>query len=311
MAAIRKAMEAKRGEDIVGEVARARIADLEQSGQMTLLNQVSGLRPSDAALSGQLVLYRKGFDVPAIVEQLENDEKVFPVVQFQTDGKSKPIEGVLYFVVIGDNVGLIASNVVTGKWLERYLTWLLKDIGDVIEGEDHIELNAQVKIEYEGKSVPAANQISIHPTSNLRETDVGPISRFAEKAKGAGATVLDVLKILGFSDDAVQDLASNVPEGGTLEGDFRVFIKEKGKRVNLSPSTLDHAFRNFEEDRMTLDGRGGKMKNGLLKLSEPVRVNQIESWLDAEDAIVKITETLYAWAAQGRINLIGEDDSDH
>lgn len=304
MVGIRQAMQQTRDGDVIGGPARARIADLDQSGQLTVLNKIDGLEIDQPAFSGQLILYRKGFDVPAIEEQLEEDKEDFNITQFQTDGKNKPIEGVLYFVVIGDHLGLIASSAVTGRWLERYLTWMLKDIGSVIEGESHVELNAQISVEGEASRAQGAKQISIHAASNSRSAE--PAARRVKSAKGYAATVVEVLRTLGLGEDAIESVLESVPEGGSLEGVFQVFVKQGRRKVPLTSDSIDHMFRNFEEDALDVSGRQGKVSNGLLKLSEPVRVRVTESWLDPVDAIEQIMGTMYTWDKQGHIDLNGQ-----
>jgi len=213
---------------------------------------------------------------------------------------NKPVEGALYFTVIGDHVGIIGSNAVTPRWLERYLTWLLKDIGDFIEGESRVELNAKIELGGQ-KGKTTARAMTIHPEANARP--LGEQTRLAERAKGKGATVLEILRMLGFGDNAIAAVEKDVPPGGTLEGDFRVFIKDGNKRRVLSEDTVDHAFRNLPEDQLEFEAKAGRIKGSKIQLSEPVRINQIGAMLDAQDALEKIVEQLYKWNQNGDISL--------
>ena len=300
LAAIRAALAERYSGDVIGQCARARVADLEQSGQLTLLNNIAGELAAANYFCGELVLYRKGFDVPAIEEEMDDTKNSFNIKQFQTDGKSKPVEGALYFAVIGDHVGIIASNAVTPRWLERYLTWLLKDRTEVIAVENRIELNAKIDI-VDGKGRTAAKAMTIHPQANDRAK--GDQSTLKERASGAGSTVLEVLKLLGFGDNAIEAVRKDIPPGGRLEGDFRVYIKEGNRSRPLSEDTVDHAFRNLPADQLEFEAKGAKIRGNKIQLSEPTKVKQIGAILDVEDALAKIVEQLYRWNQNGDISL--------
>lgn len=305
---LRAALSEKRVGDVIGEKARARIADLEQSGQQTLWNGLQGYEPK-GVLAGELVLYKQGFDVPAIVERLDNDSNRFELVRFQTDGKSKPIEGALYFCVIGDHLGIIQSNAVTGRWLERYLTWLLKDITSGLDAENYIALNAKTAFTASDMAkVGPAKGLTVHANSNPvpggATSDTLPPSRdFKTKRKGKGATVIEVLKLMGLGDDTIESIKSDVPPGGSLEGDFLVFIKQGNRKRPISLGTLDHAFRNTIPGEIDIQGKGAAVRDNMQSHSEAVRVNEGPLGLDPNEAIEKIIEVLYRWGEQGIINL--------
>lgn len=307
---LRAALGEKRDGDVIGDKARARIADLNQSGQLTLWNGLQGFS-AGGPLAGELVLYKQGFDVPAIEENFDVEENRFQLVRFQTDGKSKPVEGTLYFAIIGDHVGIIQSNAVTGRWLERYFTWLLKDITSQLEGESVVALDAQVSLgDGDLSKMGPAKALSLHATSEERSRDAEaaePSREFKTKRKGKGATVLEILQLMGLGEDVIESIRHDVPPGGSLEGDFLVYIKNGKRREQISVGTLNHAFRNFDPEDLEIKRRGSSTKNNLQTLSEPVRVMETPIGLDPNDAIGQIIDVLYRWNKQGIINL-GPDE---
>lgn len=297
--AIRDALKTPRDGSTVGTLARFRMADLDQSGQITLWNGLKGLADGEV-LCGELVLYKQGFDVTAIEERLDKDSARFDLITFKTDGKSKPVEGALYFAVKKDHVGIIQSNAVTGKWLERYLTWLLKDVASLLEPDAVINLNAQTSI---GEQTVArqggAKSLIVHA-----KPDEGGKSKrsLREKVGSAGASVLEVLKMLGVGDDAIQSIENDIPKDGKLEGDFLVYIKEGRKRRPISTTTLDHAMRNIEPGDIEIETKGSRIKHNMLTLSEPVRVTQTPTGLEPNEAMEVIVNVLYQWAERGNID---------
>lgn len=309
---LREALLLDRDGDIIGQKARARIADLNQSGQLTLWNGLQGVDPR-GVLAGELILYKDGFDVPAIEEKLDEEENRFQMVRFQTDGKNKPVEGALYFAVIGDHLGIIQSNHVTGRWLERYFTWLLKDVTSIIEGEAVVALDAKVGITADDlKKIGPARELTVHanseervsPDKNAPTTDtLEPSREFRTKRKGKGGTVIEILGLMGLGKDAIESIRADVPPGGSLEGDFIVYIKKGRKREQLSLGSVDHVFRNAEPGDIELNGKGSSIRGSDLTFSEAVKIGDTPIGLDPNEAIEAIIQVLYRWAKQGIINL--------
>lgn len=298
--AIRKALAGKRDGSTIGKEARARIADLAQEGQITLWNGMKGFS-SKSVLQGELLLYKQGFNQTAIEERLDHGDARFKLVTFTTDGKSKPVEGALYFAVIGDHVGLIQSNAVTSRWLERYFTWLLKDITGVIEAEDVINLSSKTSIGKQDISkLGPARSLKLHAQPSERETTTRDLK---SKAKGAGATVIEVLQLLGVGKEAIESIEQDIPKDGRLEGDFLVYIKEKNRRKPISVGTLDHAFRNTDPSDIEIDHGGSKVRDNMRHLSEPVRLTETPHGLDPEEAMEEIVNVLYKWAERTLIDL--------
>lgn len=301
--AIRSALGEKRNGDVIGAKARARIADLDQIGQATLLNNLDGIDPDAVVFSGEVVLYKQGFDVPAIAEALDSDDNAFPIYQFQTDGKSKPIEGALYFAVIGDHVGLIASNAVTSRWLERYLTWLLKDAASLIEVEDRIALDSRIQVPGEPGSMGPAKSLTLHAGAVEKPAPDGSSRTMREKRKGRDGTVIEVLRLLGLGPDAIDSIVDDIPAGGSLEGDFLVYIKQGRQSKPISVGTLNHSMRNSDPEDFEIERKGSRTRGKMTHLAESVRVTKAGAGLDPKEAVAKIVEQLYVWNKAGIINL--------
>lgn len=289
----------------IGKLAKARIADLAGEGQSTLLNAVSDTVDDQTVFTGQLILYKKGFDVPTLQEEADSDKNQFDITQYKTDGKSKPIEGILYFAVIDDHVGLIASNAVTGRWLERYLTWLLNSATDLIDTDECVLLNADINIDDEDRSdISSARSVTIATSSGVNDQPDSFSKNLKRKDKAKGNNIFRILKILGLGEDAISSLASAVPEGDSLEGDFSIYVKHKRNKKPFAKATIDQAFRNVPVDDLSLASKEGRIKGNLLRLSYPARVEAMSSsLLDPNDAIDQIIDQMRKWVKDGHINL--------
>ena len=244
--------------------------------------------------------------MPTIEEQLNQQVNKFPVIQQQTAGGSKADRGSVVFCGHCGSCGTHRLSGLSGPgWLERYLTWLLKDIGNILKDEGRISLNANFKTTEdkttEDKYRPQApKEIVIRAKS---EPKIGTARDFVQKAQGIGEKVLAVLEVLGFDDSSIKQLAKDVPDEGILEGDFRVFIKKGHRKEEFSTDTVDYALRNIDSEDLEIIGKGGTLSGGLFKLSEEVSVKSTGSWLDSQDAIQQIKGQMELWANEGKINL--------
>ncbi|MCY4053001.1 MAG: hypothetical protein OXE98_03875 [Hyphomicrobiales bacterium] len=276
---IRTALNREKDGRILGKHAQARTVDLKGNNQLTLLNEFEGIHPDGEAFSGRLILYREGIDVQTLKVDKSGNATSFPVVPYRTNGEN-PIEGVLYFVVIGNHVGFIASHTVRSRKLEDYLNWLLKESGVI--RDDDIKLNAK-----------------FHFTEKLP-----PIREILLRTSARGQwKVCEVLTLLGINSRVVDGLRDGVPSGGALMGKFSVFVKGGRQRFDFPGSVLDRDLRNvdIEDGDLDLIGPKGKFSAGVLRLSERVSVDTEGSWLNPNDAVEQIMRQMRAWITQGRI----------
>lgn len=278
---IRAALSREIDGRILGEHPQARVVDLKDNNQLTLLNEFEGIHPDGKAFSAQLILYREGIDVQTLKADTSGSATSFPVVPYKTEGENL-IEGVLYFVVIGNHVGLIASHTVRSRRLEDYLNWLLKNVAGVIHDNNDIKLNAKFRF---SKELPPINEILLRTS-----------------ARGQ-SKVCGVLSFLGLNNSIIDGLTNGIPDDGVLMGKFSVFVKGGNQRFDFPKSVLDRDLRNIdiEDGDLDLIGPKGKFSDGVLRLSEKVFVDTDGSWLSPEDAVKQIMKQMQIWITQGRI----------
>lgn len=288
----------------VGANARARIIDLDQDGSFVILNKVS--EPDsweNRFFYGQLIHLTEGADVAAVLDSLENDTEEYLLEQVNIGDDARVLKGVLYFAVVDNHVGLIENQSVKGKTLERYLTALLQRDRQLQPGEAVI-LNAEF-LAADGRELPATAELTVsaEPNRGAMLEEVGRvIEDEAARARREGATVLDVLRTLGWDDAAIAAIEDEVPDDGWLEGFFKVVIKRKGRRRAISRATINEALRNIDADDLGLRGPDGTEKGGLRKLTSTCQVDAEGTLLDPSHAVEQIVNTLRDWAAEGKID---------
>jgi len=286
--------------------AKHRILDLDQDHSFVILNKLTDPKTWDGPFfAGQLIQLQEGADVHAVTQSLEEDTSEYVLKNLNVGERAQILKGALYFAVVGNHVGIIEGQQVRGRTLERYLTALLQKADELDPGQAVI-LNSKF-MAANGKELDASSEITVSATPNRGGTDTHPeravdiIERETAHARERGATVFEVLTLLGWSPEAITSLKGEVPNDGWIEGFFRIFIKEKRKRKPISRTTINEALRNIDPADLGLRGDGSE-RNGVVKLSvkRPVEVNR--SLLDPGSAMEQILNALHDWAAAGKID---------
>jgi len=283
------------------EDVSARKKDLDQDGTYVVLNKMSDPRTwGGPFFCGQLLHVKAGVDVPGINGDLDQSVPELELCNLQLGNAARIVEGVLYFLVNGNHVSLIEGQRTKARSLERYLTRLLQDADELDPGKTII-LNALFSSA--GSGVTEIQEMNIQPLAvpaNGAEQDA---TRLAVEERGQGKTVYDILEYLGWTEADISDLRGNLPEGGTLEGLFKVFIKLRNKRKGSVPKrVLEEALRHLDPYSLQLIGPDGKEGGGLIKLSKRVRIQTTGDLLNPDDAMEKIQETMREWARDGKID---------
>jgi hypothetical protein len=302
-------LRSQRGGRLVGNFVGNRRFDLDQDGRITLLNRITEQEHWDEPFfAGQLTYFEKGANVPAILGDPDDDVNELDLGQFALDPNASMIHGILYFVAVGDHVGLIESSGLRGGRLERFLTQLLTQTDQLPVGET-VTLNAMI-IGASGRRVTEAREVQVAARPSPRsEPQAGEIpsqiiEQDVQKERRAGQSVVRVLEALDWTPEDIERLMMEVPPGGWLEGFFRFFIKSRtARRQTIKRATLDEAFRNVDPKDVTFLANGKRESGGLVKLTSPRSVETVHSLLHPTSAIQQIEAALREWASSGQIDL--------
>ncbi|TIL91705.1 MAG: hypothetical protein E5Y65_08700 [Mesorhizobium sp.] len=286
----------------VGKNARSRIIDLDQDSSYVILNRITDPSAWDnSVFTGQIIHLQEGADVAAVLQSLEEDATEFLLRQVNLGERARVLRGVLYFASVGNHIGLLESQQVKGRTLERYLTSLLQRQGSLRVGEA-VLLNSSFRAA-DGKKLMEAHDISIsaEPNRGPSAEATRVLEDEAARVQREGSTVFDVLRTLGWDETAIESLRNEVPDDGWIEGFFRVAIKRRGRKKNISRATIDEALRNIDPSDLGLNGEGVE-KGGVVKLSTQRQIRTDGSLQDPEDAVEQIVNAMREWAASGKID---------
>lgn len=304
-----ESMRSQRGGKLIGEYVGNRRFDLDQDGRLTLLNRITEQAHWDEPFfAGQLTYFERGANVPAIIGDPDADVNELDLGQFALGQDASMIHGMLYFVAVGDHIGLIESTGLRSGRLERFITQLLTQTEQITAG-DTVVLNAQFTNE-QGRQVTEAKEVEVKARRaerrDVQDGEIAPriVEQDVEQARREGQSVIQVLEVLGWTPDDIERLMSEVPPGGWIEGFFRFFIKSRtARRKTMNRQTLDEAFRNVNPADVTFLGKGKREKDGFVKLTAPRAVETVGSLLNPTSAVQQIEAALRDWAADGQIDL--------
>lgn len=288
--------------------AKTRIIDLDQDESYVILNKISDPNTWDGPVfAGQVIQLQAGADVHAVMQSLEDDTAEFVLHNLNVGERVRVLKGALYFVAVGNHVGLIEGQQVRGRTLERYLTALLQKAEELEPGQAII-LNGKF-VAGDGKELSESSEIQVSAAPTNREGErraEPPVPRVEEREAAAAreheqATVFDILRMLGWSNEAIESLGAEIPDDGWIEGFFKVFIKQRRKRKPISRATINEALRNIDPADLGLRGDGSE-RGGIVKMSVQRDIRTVGSLLDPADAMEQITNALRDWAAAGKID---------
>ncbi|MBA3895870.1 MAG: hypothetical protein H0X36_01755 [Sphingomonadaceae bacterium] len=220
----------RRGQ-VVADNAKLRIIDIDQDQSFVILNKLSDPETwGGPVFAGQIIHLQEGSDVHAVMQSLEEDTAEFVLQSLNVGEQARVLKGALYFAVVGNHVGMIEGQQVRGRTLERYLTALFQGVEELDPGQAII-LNGSFTTG-DGKELSESSELIVSAVPNRGanvpagvERAAQVIEREAARAREEGATVFDVLRTLGWGQEAIESLRAEVPDDGWIEGFFRVFIK--------------------------------------------------------------------------------------
>lgn len=285
----------------ISTFARLRVKDLDQDGSFVLLNKLASEEVWDGpAFYGQLLHVKNSRELPGLLGNLDDDAREFELGRLTLEQQTQLVEGVLYFAIVSNHVGMIEGQRTRGRTLERYFTRLLQDAGELEPGETII-LNAKLQ-----GAVSRVTEMDLTPAPSHSPVPAanGEVqARDAGGGEGHGTTVMDVLSLLGWSHEDLGRLEESIPAGGWLEGRFKVkLMQRKGRKAELDRETLEEALRNLDPGSVGLLGAEGKEKGGLIKLVHRANVEVTGDLLDPEHAMEAIVTAMRKWARDGKID---------
>lgn len=257
---------------------------------------------------GDLTQYTRGF-LQALLAEVE-DVPMLTVEQEPPPEGKEYVHSMMYWMAIGNHLLMAQSRSLTGKQLEEYLTWLLKDRTATIEPTGHVILQSKFDAEEVGGDLADISEIIVggktavaHPEPKpepppLREREVEAYRELAERRPWRDRAI-EVLRAVMNNEADVQELLDSMPEDADLQVSVHIGYRTRRRRVTRAP--MQQALRNLPEGEITAIGKHGRLTGKDIRLSYPARILKSGSLLDLEDVVRALREAYNYFVENGKI----------
>lgn len=260
---------------------------------------------------GQVVMAMPGGLVP-LVERSTEPVAELPIRQDAPAAGHDYMPGLLYFLVVGNDVVVAESSSIRSALLARYLTWLLgPDKGELFE-EGQVELNAKVEVHMDDeRPLPPVEVAVFRPehearaerkqraraagTPEERTRIIGESSFIDGKGRG-------ILEAAGATDASLRRIMEDLGDEASLEVVVQVKAKIRNRLAPVDPSLINDLFNVSEADQVVLKGPNGQQIGEIARLKQDVDVRTVGNLLDRTDMERALWE---AYTHLSRNGLIG------
>lgn len=244
---------------------------------------------------GELVRFEPGANLPLV--DMAGGTSAYNLKQLKAPRGHAPLRGLLYFLVVGNDVMVLESDV-SNKRLETYLSWLLSVANNTLAQPCHLMLLADHEIQ-DGDGGDGGHLNEIEKIVLKPKPVEGPplVPAYGGETKVSSMAVAEtdtwqVLRAAGL-DDA--DLNSILEGATSLEVILQLRFKSGRRRKTVGAEDINRLLRNTPDDELTLFGPDGKESKGrLVKLNHPAHILLKDSLMDPDDVARALAEA-YAY----------------
>ena len=224
------------------------------------------------------------------------------------------LQGMAYWLAIGDHCYVIQHSKVRTRALEEYLTWLLRDKTGVTSGG--VTLRSEIDV---GDSEPDLGDVSSVEIGGLAPETVRdpsaahvdpPQSRVVEHQRSLGEhvarftrarQVLDVM--LGAV--ATQEILDRMPSQAALQLNVHISYLSRSREIDRTAiNEFGTAFRNLDDGEVRIRAKDGTIRREEARLHLMVPINRVRansSLLDLADVRRKLLHTHARFVREGRV----------
>jgi hypothetical protein len=256
---------------------------------------------------GDLTQYTRGF-LQALLAEMA-DVPMLTVEQEPPPEGKEYVHSMMYWLAVGNHMLMAQSRSLTGKQLEEYLTWLLKDRTAAIQPTGQVMLQAKFDAAEIGGDLEDISEIIVGGTATsvaYEEPEPGPpMEREVETYRSLGERrpwherAFDVLRAVMNNEADVQELLNSIPEDADLEVAVHIGYRTRRRRVTRAP--MQQALRNLPQGEITAIGKHGRITGKDIRLNYPARILKTGSLLDPDDVIRALREAYNYFVENGKI----------
>jgi hypothetical protein len=308
--AVRKAMSMSLDGGKIAEHWKRRAWVSTEGGADTLLMNI--YEDGGDFYFGDLTQYTTGY-MQALLAS-EEDVAMLSVEQTPPPPGREYVHSMMYWFLKGNHVLVLQSRSLTGKNLEEYFSWLLKDRTPTVGPLLQVILQSKFDTSEAGGDIDDIREIVVggratesaaaHALDELVAGIGGPESeeefyREVEKRRSWRDRALNVLRAVMNNEADVQKFLSSIPDDADLEVSVHIGYKARRRRVSRAP--MQQALRNLPDGDITAIGKNGRMSRGDIRLSFNVSIIRNESLLLPSDVRRAMVDTYNYFVSNGKI----------
>ncbi|MDG3040423.1 hypothetical protein [Roseicyclus marinus] len=323
-AKVSEALSAQVRGAVVGERVDLRITDAPRiQGYQRLLNNY--FHGKDWVLgnvcmfaSGQmqaLLRITDGLGQKSLIDVLKELE----IAESKAPTGHEYLQGISYWMIIGDHLYQIQHVSLQVKALEEYLTWLLRDQSKVIEEKHCVLLDSSLDQRQTGFDLGDVTSIEIGglvpetvrsppATAVINElvpTDIDEHKSLVDRVKAQWQTARKVVEAV-LGDAEADKIFASVPPEAALEVNVSIGYRSRRRKFNKEfMGNIASGLRNVPDGELIVKGKHGRVKGDDARLSHdmPIKtVNDNSNLLDLEDVRKQILEVHRRFLHDGLIS---------
>lgn len=247
---------------------------------------------------------------------LDQALKAFDIAEQKAPAGMEYLNGITYWVVVGDHFYQIQHTSLPSKAIEEYFTWMLGEKTNTIENGHYVELQAEFDREQIGDlgdisaiEIGGLVRETIHeePSSQKKNGKIVEFEKHESIGDRFAKTFQSAKKILEdlLGDVEAKKLIDSMPPEAALE--VKVSIGYRARRRKFQKdfmSNLASGLRDLPDGQIRVHGRDGKAKGADARLSQVVnikRLSETSTLLDLEDTLRQFKEVHRRFLHDGRI----------
>jgi hypothetical protein len=245
-----------------------------------------------------------------------NEAKALQISEQRPPPGYEYINGIAYWLALGDHFYLIQSQSVQTPALEEYLNWLLREKCGLLGSDHSVVLESEFDREQIGEDldeiqsiqvgglVPNAQAELVDEDSSEAIEDVVEHTSLGDRVGASwGKARKIVYELLG--EVAADRLMEQLPDQTSLQVKVDIGYRAKKRKVSKDfMKDIAAGLRNAPEGELKIVGKGGVIRGDDARLSLEMRVatmSESSSLLDLTDACEKMREVHRRFVYDGRV----------
>lgn len=317
---ITEALNTEKQSKIIRNTVSMRICDTPDDDGKRLLNNIY---LDDKFVFGDICLFSPG-KMQSLIEMSENEHRslddvlnAWTIAESTAPDGHEYLQGIAYWMAIGDHFYQIQHSSLQVKAMEQYLTWLIRDNAGVLGSDQKVTLQVLFDRSQVGGDLGEIKSVEIGgvvPETVPLDSEVGSSSAYKTVEENIRSKVGDVSATFGkakkilselLGDIETDKLLKSMPPEAALEVSVNIGYRARKRKIQKEfMSDLSSGLRNLPDGELPVRGKDGELKGDDARLSADMgikRLSETSNLLVYEDVSNQILEVHRRFLHDGKI----------